>query len=70
MFEKINHDWPIGKNQLYELYFCILSRKNISRDSGDTRPSEVNVIKKGPAGSLQGPKWSMFLDRSLDNGQT
>ena len=37
-------------------------------------PSEANFrgpfVKKGPAGSLHGPKWSMFLDRSQDNGQT
>ena len=23
-------------------------------------------VKKGPAGSFHGPKWSMFLDRSQD----
>ena len=28
------------------------------------------LIKKGPAGSLHGPNWSTFLDRSQDNGQT
>ena len=28
------------------------------------------LVKKGPAGSLHGPKWSIFLDRSQDNGQT
>ena len=37
-------------------------------------PSEANFrgpfVKKGPAGSLHGSKWSMFLDRSQDNGQT
>ena len=27
-------------------------------------------VKKGPAGSLHGPKSSIFLDRSLDKGQT
>ena len=37
-------------------------------------PSEANfwgpLVKKGPAGSLHGPNWSIFLDRSLDNVQT
>ena len=37
-------------------------------------PSEANfwgpLVKKGPAGSLHGPNWSIFLDRSLDNIQT
>ena len=37
-------------------------------------PSEVNFrgpfVKKGPAGSFHGPKWSMFLDRSLGKRQT
>ena len=29
-----------------------------------------STTKKGPAGSHHGPNWSLFLDRSLDNGQT
>ena len=29
-----------------------------------------SATKKGPAGSHHGPNWSLFLDRSLDNGQT
>ena len=37
-------------------------------------PSEANfwgpLVKKGPAGSLHGPNWSIFLDRSLANVQT
>ena len=37
-------------------------------------PSEANFrgpfVKKGPAGSLHGPKWSIFLVSSQDNGQT
>ena len=37
-------------------------------------PSKANFrgpfLKKGPAGSLHGPKWAMFLNRSQDNGQT
>ena len=28
------------------------------------------LVKKGPAGSDHGPKLSIFLDRSQDNGQT
>ena len=26
-------------------------------------------VKKGPARSLHGPNWLIFLDRSLDNGK-
>ena len=37
-------------------------------------PSEANfrgpIVKKGLAGSFHGPKWSMFLDRSLGKRQT
>ena len=37
-------------------------------------PCEANfrapLVKKGPAGSDHGPKLSIFLDRSHDNGQT
>ena len=29
--------WPTRGNQLYRLYFCILSNKTISRKSKDTR---------------------------------
>ena len=37
-------------------------------------PWEANfwgpLVKKGPAGSHHGPKWSILIDRSPDNGQT
>ena len=51
-----------------------LHQDSVDLPGSPNRPCEADfretLVKKGPAGSLHGPKWSMSLDRSQDNRQT